>query len=336
MLNPQQCAFHASCNGVVASYRECAWVAKNQEDIEFDAPSDSPYSGASFSIRVTPCGDKKVWTWQTKIYHPLFAAGATICQCLLTRCDNSGCKTVSEVMRDILLLLEKPNYCTKCEQCQINDDAFTEMKTDLAFFVRKARAHTPNTNPPSDEELRGGLSLSNFLPLLTTGAFSDIKLVVDKTVFRCHRTVLAARSPVFRSMFENECDGGTLRLNPAVDPRAVARFLQFVYGSVITARDAVDVSTHISLCSLAREYKVTALHHHHVACLARRLNATNKFVILAAASDMGDALLSRAVALAIAALDAAESTETGTQAQGCGPVARRPSSIARRASLAPY
>lgn len=213
------------------------------------------------------------------------------------------------------------------------------MKTDLAFFMRKARAHTPNTSPPSDDELRGGQLSMNFLPLLTTGAFSDVKLLVDKTVFRCHRTVLAARSPVFRTLFDQGGDGGSLRIGCSSDPRAMARFLQYIYGSVLTGRNAVDIAMHFELCNLAREYKITALHHHHVACLARRMTHESKDWMLAAAPSTGDAVLAHALALALAALEASTTSTTTAHAcgneNGCGP-ARRVSSSARRALQAPY
>jgi hypothetical protein len=305
--------------------------------------------------------------WETKIYHPLFAAGSRICTCLLTPPNDTTCKSVSEVMRDVLLLLEHPNYCTKCDHCPVNELAHTEMKTDLAFFLRKARAHTPNADPPTDEELRGGMSFSNFLPLLTTGAFSDVKLVsrlfvhifvavcqsprpcqllfmitvsvltcpqvVDKTVFRCHRTVLAARSPVFRAMFDHGSDGGTIRVTANTDPRAMARFLQFLYGSVPTGRDAVDVNVHFALSQLAREYQVKDLHYHHVACLARRLNADNRLALLTAAAAVDDALLMRGLTLAAEALDA-QAEKQGSHPHG--PVLRRNSALARRAAVSPY
>jgi len=63
-----------------------------------------------------------------------------------------------------------------------------------------------------------------------TRQFTDIELVVDGSTHHAHRAVLAARSPVFAAMFQNDADGEKRRIEITdVQPVVFATLLRFIY-----------------------------------------------------------------------------------------------------------
>ena len=77
---------------------------------------------------------------------------------------------------------------------------------------------------------------SNLAPqlgnLIDTGLLSDVSLTLaDKTDFKAHKAILAARSPVFRAMFEHEMEerkNGRVQISD-VESDVFKEMLQFVY-----------------------------------------------------------------------------------------------------------
>lgn len=302
------------------------------------APASSPYSGAVFSLEVTVAPSSSAsssalltWRWLSPIYHPCFSMGGVLCSCMLLSPHVSGAnqaRSPVEVLRHVLLLLEKPHYTMRCAHCVLHDQAFAEAVDDHVFFLRKARVRTPGAEPLSDEELRGMCHASavasasapasapphitaaaaatatatavpsapsavpslDFSHLLTSGIFSDLKVLVGKTSFRCHRTILAARSPVFRKHFEEGLDHGLLRVN-ASSSLAFARLLQYVYGSRLAKKEDLSLEQHFELFELAVTYGIAGLRNYHLGCLTSLLTAQSIPWALAKAESTGNALL---------------------------------------------
>ena len=154
--------------------------------LQIPAPSSSPYSGASFAVEVC-IAPHLGWRWLSRIYHPMFTEGHLLCKCMIL--DRHGAyRSPTEVVHQILLFLEKPHYTIRCPICHLNEMAFAESQTDLSFFLKKARVHTPGAFPLSDDDLRSticpsslpsptSLASMDFGFLLISGAFSDVKLV---------------------------------------------------------------------------------------------------------------------------------------------------------------
>eukprot|EP00047_Mylnosiga_fluctuans_P006922 m.249992 g.249992 ORF g.249992 m.249992 type:complete len:403 (+) comp16476_c0_seq1:44-1252(+) len=256
------------------------------------APTLSPYSGATFQVDVTRVDNELVWRWASAIYHPTLAPGRSLCTSCILLDDLHTRKTPSEVLRDIFSLLSFPHHARTCAHCTGDPAALAEVQTDPSFFLRKARVRTPGANPPSDEELRTPCSL-DFGQLLTTGMFSDVKMLVDKTVFRCHRTVLAARSPVLARIF-SAGDGGIVRVRETASPTTFARLLQFAYSSKL--HSALPLEDHFDMYQLAYKYRVTPLTNFHMSCVARHVTPENASSLLERAIAVGEPNLPLAIA----------------------------------------
>lgn len=289
------------------------------------APKASPYSGATFSIAIFFGKDCPIsWTWQSSIYHPQFCKGVNICSCLLN--SDDGLKSPKAVLKDISILLEKPHYIVQCEHCNVNPTSFAEMRTDLDFFKRKARAHTPGADPLSDEDLRSA-SPFNFSDLLLTGAHSDVTVVVGKSVFRCHRTILAARSSALRESFDSpSLESGLLRLENT-NAVAFARCLKYIYGGKLASRDSLDVIQHYEIYALANKLRVAPLANYHLSLLTSLVNVTNAFSILQRAQAANDSNLTRALLRFIDKNNLAVDNQ-GDQTLACGPARPPPRKVA--------
>ena len=65
--------------------------------------------------------------------------------------------------------------------------------------------------------------------------FSDVKIVCGEEVFDCHQVVLAARSPVFRAMFQSNMKEAQSRKVEVLDvvPEVFSELLSFIYTGMI-------------------------------------------------------------------------------------------------------
>lgn len=226
------------------------------------------------------------WTWLSEIYHPIFSAGTPLCrQCWLHD------RTSAETLVDILLLLEKPHYCAaRCAHCPANNaKAFAEAKTDTFFFQRKARVRTPGAQPLSDDVLRNMATL-DLASILKSGAFSDVKMVVGRTIFHCHRTVLAARVPALSMLFK-QGDGGVVKVTETACPVTFARCLQYIYCTRLLSQDALSIDDHIRMHELAFRYGIAQLANYHFSCVTALVNSTNAYHVLTASQLGCDPLL---------------------------------------------
>lgn len=228
-------------------------------------PPGSPYSGASFVVSIRGenpngscdnAGCTPRWVWRGPVYHPWLCHDRPLCRCL-THYNTAGPpRGPAELRAALERLLLHPQLWRPCAACPPpRCEVYRSMCADLALFRLKARVRTPGTTPPSDEQL-AGLSPGRVqgwpggcATLLASGAFSDVTLVLagDKgPAFRCHRTILGARSAVFRALLR-EGDDGTVRM-PHSDAASFAVFLQHIYSDHLprygaaAAADARDCS----------------------------------------------------------------------------------------------
>ena len=92
--------------------------------------------------------------------------------------------------------------------------------------------------------------------LLLDGRFSDVVLVVGGKEFKAHKNILAARSPVFAAMFDNEWkesqQNSRVEINE-MDPEVFGDLILFLYTDQILSLDR-----HVSELLIAAD-KVVAL-----------------------------------------------------------------------------
>lgn len=246
----------------------------SQWRLTITAPEDSAYSGAEFTVLVeedtqhTPDSAAHTLIWESPIYHPYLAQGQALCECVTLRDRASReMRSEEEVAAVLVQLLRRPLHWQPCESCHTHAQALAEAHSDPTFFARKARVRTPGTHPLPDEDLMAiGRPAFDMQLLLTTGAFSDLKITVGKTVFRCHRTVLAASSAGFARLFATQPDGGSIRIDSGISPRSFGLFLKYIY---LRQMPSVDMSLDvlIDLIILAATYEVSRLHQFCMAAL---------------------------------------------------------------------
>ena len=94
--------------------------------------------------------------------------------------------------------------------------------------------------------------------LLETQKFSDVKLNSNEEIFNAHKTILAARSPVFEAMFENEMLEKTEGLVTIVDVsnEVLKEILQYIYTGKEPNFEKTDV---FGLVSAADKYQLDEL-----------------------------------------------------------------------------
>jgi len=99
----------------------------------------------------------------------------------------------------------------------------------------------------------------------TDGQMTDVELLVGKSTFTAHRSLLSARSPVFAAMFKSgmeETQTGRVRVD-GVDPTTFRQFLEFLYTGTLSTwadkekmsvmADRYQVETLVNLCKLSTQ-----------------------------------------------------------------------------------
>ena len=74
---------------------------------------------------------------------------------------------------------------------------------------------------------------------METGKFSDAKICIGEKEFNVHRTILAARSPVFAAMFEHDCEENRqnmVRISD-IDADVFQDLLRYTYSAKIPSLD---------------------------------------------------------------------------------------------------
>lgn len=228
----------------------------------------SPYKGCRFMASVA-LSSPPVWTFRSAIYHPMLRENGQLCSCLRKHAlAHNAEDEVSGMVTVLRKLLTKPSALPPCQACRPDIMALTESLTDPQFFARKARIRTPGADPLEDADIMRGSKASQsqaaiFTDMLRTGSHSDIRIVVGRdgsqqATFKCHRTILAAKSMMFRQLFNSTADKGELRLN-RTRPQTFARLLQYIYSGDIPGKLKISIPDIIELGSLAHACKVEQL-----------------------------------------------------------------------------
>ena len=107
------------------------------------------------------------------------------------------------------------------------------------------------TPDPVKPEILDQLS-QDWMNVFSSKEFSDVQIHCGDQVFDCHQVVLAARSPVFRAMFQsNMLEKNTRRIEvPDLRPEVVSDMLTFMYTGKTPNLDQLveDLLTAVEKC----------------------------------------------------------------------------------------
>ncbi|KAL3196362.1 hypothetical protein MRX96_001697 [Rhipicephalus microplus] len=105
--------------------------------------------------------------------------------------------------------------------------------------------------------------------LLESGSHTDVTLIVGSETFRAHKSILAARSPVFQEMFEHTTTEDDEVVIADVEPDVFADLLLFVYTGCVQE----SIRKPDCLLRAACKYKLDRLKVMCELTLISRLNA---------------------------------------------------------------
>merc|ERR1719290_253684 len=119
------------------------------------------------------------------------------------------------------------------------------------------------------------------LELLQTGELADVDVTVGGRVFRCHKAILGARSPVLKAAFvHNMVEKATGKINiDGIESNTVEDMLKYIYGGKI--ENLEDKAT--KLLAAADQYDLKLLKKKCEELLCKSLNISNclDYLILA-------------------------------------------------------
>jgi len=118
--------------------------------------------------------------------------------------------------------------------------------------------------------------------LFMSGALSDVIVSCNGREFNCHKVVLAARSSVFRAMFEHNMEE---KKNSAVkvedvEGDAMEKLLHFIYTSKLDFLDSISFELAARVLAAADKYELPRLKVACEECLSTRLTVENACEVL--------------------------------------------------------
>ncbi|XP_071033416.1 speckle-type POZ protein B-like [Parasteatoda tepidariorum] len=133
---------------------------------------------------------------------------------------------------------------------------------------------------------------NDFRGLFVSKKYSDIKLRVDNDVFLAHRSVLAARSPVFTAMFDQEMSEAKTGIVDIVDidGKTLNLFLEYLYTESISAMDYEIAKL---LLVVADKYQVQSLKDECLSFLKSTISVENVCEVVNIASMVNEDMLKR-------------------------------------------
>jgi len=133
----------------------------------------------------------------------------------------------------------------------------------------------------SQEGLDGEDASNGMLELLQTGELADVDVMVGGRVFRCHKAILGARSPVLKAAFvHNMMEKATGKINiDGIESNTVEDMLKYIYGGKI--ENLEEKAT--KLLAAADQYDLKLLKKKCEELLCKSLNISNclDYLILA-------------------------------------------------------
>jgi hypothetical protein len=123
-------------------------------------------------------------------------------------------------------------------------------------------------------------SSTDMSKLFNNGDFSDVKIMCNGHIFRCHKSILAFKSDVFKAMFNmSKCTeqiNGKVQIDD-IEAKTMETVIKYMYQNKITFREATDLNVLIA----ANKYNVVDLVLKCEENILLNLSMTNVLDILA-------------------------------------------------------
>ncbi|CAL1285559.1 unnamed protein product [Larinioides sclopetarius] len=112
--------------------------------------------------------------------------------------------------------------------------------------------------------------------LYQNGLFSDLTVVVVEDEFRVHKSILSARSEIFREMFESKKDLDKIVID-GLSKKAASQMLFFIYTG---HTEELTIETAVELFVVADKYKLNLLKNSCSDMMVQNLNLNNAIEFL--------------------------------------------------------
>ena len=171
--------------------------------------------------------------------------------------------------------------------------------------------HSATFDALSNNYHQGQLS-QDFGLLFTSNEYADVTIVCGDKTFKCHKLILASRSPVFKTMFDadmKEKEAGSVEIKN-MTPEVLENMLKYIYTSEAPDIDALTQE----LFAAAEQYQLEKLKELCEAKLCSKIEVANCIEILVLA-DLYQATTLKVTALKFVAdnignMDASEWKKT--------------------------
>ena len=183
------------------------------------------------------------------------------------------------------------------------------VKCEVTYTVQHTSFYGPYPTLPLLVSSGSGSMTTHFKQLFESKEQSDIVIRVKKEKFNAHKTVLSARSPVFRAMFQSnltETQTNKLKIK-GITPAVFKELLRFMYTDQVEQLEELAEE----LLAAAEKYMLDLLKEKCVAQLAGTITVENCAKLLEFA-DFHSATGLKTIVLDFIRSQAAEVTETAS------------------------
>jgi len=254
-------------------------VRRRRVELLVPPTSTCPYAGCRFALQHA-CAEQasagapaaERWVWASPVYHPVLCQGQALCSCIVTKAHAiNPANPTAATLQILAAMLERPLETKYCPSCPVRRDVLSEALLDFPFFSRKARLHTVGAKPIAAADLKRGAHEAqaiSLVGLLESGEFSDIVIVIDGTpgqlpaspqvTFKCHKSILAAKSQSFKALFEANSQKTELRLQ-RTGASTFARYLYYCYSGELPRQSKLTAEEYLMLGAVSHACKTEEL-----------------------------------------------------------------------------
>lgn len=248
--------------------------------------------GTPFHLRVYPNGDKwssencisvflRVADMETRKGEPLWASFSIEA---IGKNDKKNTRCELKPM-DFLLVVDRGWMdfldLNTCKNDFLVDDTLTIQVTASSFTKKFEKKYFPDSNGVPAPTVAHSVA-AELGDLLESDVGADTKISFCGGERMVHKTVLMARSPVFRQMFASEMkERSTNHVHiPDIHEKALGPFLKFLYMDSLGCKDEDIAEQCVLVLPIASKYEVRSLLSYCAHELASRLTVENAARVL--------------------------------------------------------